>query len=201
MRTGIIQFLPAALLAAGLLASAGLGETGEAAGPEPTVTLTPTPLPSPTPRKIPVALYFRRPATIIPIYREEGEAEVSSPDFEVADHTPWLTDRDIRGYGHWPDQYPDYLQVYLTPKGVNIFGEAIMGNFGRMVILAIDGTVRAVVPVENIRTRRADRLDFSGSFTPREVEKMQLQVASRPAGTPTPAPSPTPARRERFIIR
>lgn len=200
MKNRKIQCRGAALLTAAVFTAAGPA-VARTAEPSPAATPLSEVTPSPTPRIIPVALHFRRPAKIIPVRREDGEAEIPLEDFEIADETPWLTGEDIRWFSYWEEEFPDYLQVYLTPEGVEKFSEARMGNFGRKVILVIDGTVRSVAPLEEIHTRRADRLDFYGDFYPAELERLQTQIAIRPPPTPTPAPSPTPARKERFIIR
>ena len=184
MNSPKFQYLIGALLAAALCGSgSAAGEEVEAL-PSPAATVTATPLPSPTPRIVPVALYFRRPAKIIPVYRQESQPELPLDDFLVADEMPWLTENDIRWFRFFLPDHPDYLQIYLTPEGVGKYSEAKMGNFGRTVILVIDGTVRSVADLEKIQTVQEDRIDFHGNFPARELEELYAWQISRAVRSP-----------------
>ncbi len=195
-----IQCLGAALLAAAIFTAAG--PAGEpVAEPSPTASPLAEITPSPTPRIIPVALHFRRPAKIIPVYREDGEAEIPLEDFEIADEDPWLTDEDIRWVRYHPADHPTFIRLYLTPEGTEKYGEARMGNIGRNIILVIDGTARTTTPMVPARAGERDQIAFPGEFSAPELEQLRVQITYRPPPTPAPAPSPTPARKDRFIIR
>ncbi len=199
------QYLSAILLAGALFPLTGRGQP-EAETPPPlaaTISPTPssTPIPSPTPRLFKVALHFRRPARIIPLLRNGEAAVIPIQDFEVADETPWLTGEDVRLIGYRPLDHPKVMRLYLTRKGIQKYEEARMGNYGRKIILAIDDTVRSVISMERVGARERDQIDFPGTFSAKELEGLQAQLAVRPSPPPTPAPSPTPFRRERFIIR
>lgn len=205
----------AALLAAGLITSAsgagsGLPATASpeaavppiaASSPEITVTPTVTPIPLPTPRTISVALFFRRPARVIPVHRKGGEEVILSQDFEITDETPWLTETDVRAIKYPPGEHPDLLRLQLYPRGVTKYDEARMGNYGRQIILVIDGTVRSRIPMKRIGPGDRGYIDFPGDFSPAELESLQAQFARRALPTPTPPPSPTPAPKKRFIVR
>ena len=195
-----IQCLGAALLAFVIFIAAG--RAGEPT-PEPSPDAVPASeiTASPTPRIIPVALHFRRPARLIPVYREDGEAEIPVEDFEIADEYPWLTDEEIRWVRYHPEEDPTFVRLYLTPEGEVKYAEARMGNIGRKIILVIDGTARTTTRMVPARAGERDRIAFSGEFSAPELEQLRAQITYRPPPTPTPAPSPTPARRERFIIR
>lgn len=195
------QYLAAALLAAAILIPDARPET-EPAKPEdgpPSPAPTAIPQSSPTPRRIRLDLHFRRPARIIPLYRDEGEAIIPLEDFEIADETPWLTGDDLAGISYQPEEEPSSLRLYLSPQGKWKLRETMMGNVGRTILLVIEGTVRGSAPM--VPVERKDRIDFSGTFSAGELEQLREQIKNRPPPTPSPAPSPTPADRKRFIVK
>ncbi len=193
------QYLFAALLAVALLAPAVV------AGQEADPAASPTPdggrraLPSSTPRHISLSLYFRRPAKVIPIHREEGETAIPVEDFEIVEEKPWLTEDDVGWIDYRPEDNPTFLRLLLTRQGNWKYREAMAGNFGRTILLVIDGTVRATQQM--VLTERRDRIDFTGNFPVSELETIQSQFSARPIPSPSPEPSPTPVPRDRFIIR
>ena len=182
------------LLMLTMLISAG-NDSGEWVIPEvalqPTPTPTSTPVPSPSPRTIPLELYFRRPAKIIPIHGSEEE-------FEIAEEVPWLTEDDVLFVELPEEGAPPSLSLYLTPEGNQKYREAMMGNVGRTVIFSLDGTSRytlKMVPVE-----RKNKIGLYGDFTFEEAARIAAQINNRPAPTPTPVTTPSPVTRKRFII-
>lgn len=203
------QCLSAVLLAVALFPLPGRG--GPAAETDaiftvtssstPTPTPTPTPIPTPTPRLITVSIHFRRSAKIIPLLRGGEAAVIPAQDFEVVDEVPWLTGVDVRRIGYSPADHPEFLRLYLTREGIRKYEEARMGNYGRKMVLVIDDTVRSVTTIERLGIREGHRIDFPGTFSVPELERLQAQIDVRPSPPPTPAPSPTPLKRERFIIR
>ena len=176
-----------------LLCAGGSGEewSPSSATPVPSPSPSCTPTPSPTPRIIPVELYFRRPARIIPLHNQEEE-------FEVAQEVPWLAEEDIAWVSPRLDAEHPSLRLYLTPAGKQKYREALMGNVGRTIIFTIDGTVRYTALMEPVREK--NQIDFHGEFTPEETEQIIEQIKIRPVPTPTPAPTPTPPREKQFII-
>ncbi len=201
MRIRKTQYLLAALLAGVFLFpafSSGAEPTPAGAGlssPSPTAS----PSPPPTPRPVSLALYFRRPARILPIHRRGEAAAIPLEDFEICDETPWLTEADLEGISYHPEDEPRLLRLHLGQRGKWNFGEAMMGNVGRTIILAIDDTARASVRM--VPVARKDRIDFSGDFSAGELEQLQEYIQFKPSPSPLPSPSPSPAPSKRFIIR
>ncbi len=184
-----------------LIGAGGNGDEPDAAdliaAPSPTPTCAPSP--SPTPRMIPIELYFRRAAKIVPVHREEGEFVMQTGIFEIVQEVPWLTGDDLIWVTSELEALPPFLRLHLSPAGKLKYREAMMGNVGRTIIFTIDGTSRYTAEMTPIREK--DHIDFYGDFSMAEAEKIVEQVNNRPASTPTPAPIPTPAEKKRFIIK
>jgi hypothetical protein len=184
-----------ALLLMITILSSGGEETGEWVIPDaalhPTPTPTATPVPSPSPRTIPLELYFRRPAKIIPIHGSEEE-------FEIAEEVPWLTDDDIIFIDPPVEEETPSLLLYFTPEGNQKYREAMMGNIGRTIIFSLDGTSRYTTKL--VPVARKNQIRLYGDFTFEEATRIADQINNRPAPTPTPVPTPSPSQRQKFII-
>jgi len=170
-------------------------DTGEWVIPEtelqPTPAPTSTPIPTPSPRTIPLELYFRRQAKIIPIHDSEEE-------FEIAEEVPWLTDDDIIFINPPGEEKTPSLLLHLTRQGNQKYREAMMGNVGRTVIFSLDGTSRYTTKM--VPVARKNQIRLYGDFTFEEATRIADQINNRPAPTPTPVPTPSPSRRRKFII-
>lgn len=165
-------------LAAGSLTPAFGGEV------TPTPASTPAPSPSPSPIPISMELYFRRAAKVIP--------EPEEKDFEIVEEVPFLTQRDFSDIKVKNRNRSYYLAITLTPFGRQKLTEAGMGNFGRTVVVVLDGTI-----VKKFKMETQDRpyLHLGGSFTGEEAARLARQVNTRPSPSPTPAPHPTPRQK------
>lgn len=155
---------------------------------EPTPTAAPSP--PPTVIQIPLELFFRRPARILPVKDREKT--------EVAEEVPWLTDRDFDAVSVHDYKGETALRIYLTPTGEEKYREAMMGNVGRTILLTIGGSVRnafTLVPVE-----RKNRIHLVGNFTREEAEIIAEEINTRPSPSPSPRPLPTPDQLPRIII-
>ncbi|MDP8213611.1 MAG: hypothetical protein RAO92_05070 [Candidatus Euphemobacter frigidus] len=184
------------LLMSVMIFTAGAG--GEECGGATSAPLVSSPSPAPSPslsptsRSIPVELFFRRPARIIPVDNQKGE-------FEIVQEVPWLTENDIAGAFSNLEADPPILRFYLTPEGKRKYREAMMGNVGRTIIFTIDGTVRKAFKM--VPVRRKDWIHLVGNFSPEEAGLIMEQINNRPSPTPTPKPMPTPPKRQQFIIQ
>ena len=174
-------------------------EAAEPPVPTPSPSVSVPPSPSPTPRPVALAIYFRRPAKIIPVYRSGGAAAVPVEDFEITEEVPWLTEEHLGWISYSPEDNPNFLKLYLNSQGSSNFREAKMGNVGRTMILAIDGTVRAAAQLDP--SAREDRIYFPGEFSTGELKQLFAQIQYRTTPSPTPAPSPTPSPKKRFIVK
>lgn len=115
------QYWLAALLAGiFLFPTSSSGEKAKPAGgglPSPSPSPAATPSPPPTPRPISLALYFRRPARIVPIHYQDRKAIIPLDDFEICDETPWLTEADVEGISYQPEDEPQQLRLHLRQGG------------------------------------------------------------------------------------
>ncbi len=202
MKTRKLQSLIAVLTAGAFLlpgARGGEEEAAESTSPTPSPSLSVPHSPLPTPRPIPLALYFRRPARVIPVYRSGGAAVITVEDFEITEEAPWLTEAHLENISYSPEDNPRFLRLHLNPRGNSNFRVAMMGNVGRTILLVIDGTVRSAVQM--VPLARKDRIDFSGEFSAGELERLRAQIKLRTTPSPPPTPSPTPVPKKRFIVR
>jgi hypothetical protein len=200
MKTRKLQFLITFVTAGAFLLPGALGEeTAEPPIPTPSPSCSVPPSPPPTPRPVALAVYFRRPARIIPVYRSGGAAVVPTEDFEITEEVPWLTEDHLGWISYSPEDNPRLLKLFLNPRGKSNFREAKMGNVGRTMILAIDGTARAAVQMDP--SAREDRIYFPGEFSAGKLKQLLAQIQYRTTPTPPHSPSPTPVPKKRFIVR
>ena len=173
------------LLAAGRLSPAFGGEQSSSlASPG-----SSSPTPSPTAIPLSLELYFQRAAKIFP--------EPSEKNFEIVEEVPFLTQNDFRDVKVKKTNQRYCLAISLTPPGQQKLMEAGMGNFGRTVVVVMDGTIRDKF---NMVPKNQPLFYLSGSFSKKELFQLADQVNRRPSPTPSPAALPTPSPRQKISV-